>query len=328
MGYSGQVWKLEDKVVANITGRILISPTSYGKCGIQPLELLKERNYEIILNPFGRKMTSDEVIKFGKDCIGIIAGVEPLDARVLQSLSSLRCISRCGVGIDNIDLCKAEELGIIVKNTPDGPTRAVAELAIGVILDILRRISLRDRELRRGNWNKKMGCLLQNKKVGILGLGRIGRAVAELLLGLGADVAGTDNNPSIKWHKTHNVPLLGLEELLRESDIVCIHISYAENNRHLIGKKEIKLMKKGAYIINLSRGGIVDEDALYQALNGGRLSGAAVDVFEQEPYTGPLTELSNIVLTPHIGSYARESRLKMEIEAVNNLLGVLEKKNI
>lgn len=300
--------------------KILISPTSFGSCGKQPLGLLEKENYEVILNPFERKMTSDEVIKLGKDCIGIIAGIEPLNARALESLPSLRCISRCGVGTDNIDLKKAKELGIMVRNTPDGPTRAVAELTVGVIFNFLRNISYCDRGIRKGKWYKGMGSLLLNKKVGILGLGRIGRAVAELLLGLGANVTGTDINPDIKWLETNKVSLLTLEDLIKESDILCIHISYSEDNRHIIGKKEIESMKKGAYLVNLSRGGIVDEDALCQALKSGHLSGAAVDVFEHEPYIGPLTELDNIVLTPHVGSYAIESRLKMEMQAVKNLL--------
>ena len=308
--------------------KVLISPTVFGKCGLEPLELLEEHGYEAILNPFGRRMTPDEVIELGKDCIGIIAGVESLNAEVLESLSFLRCISRCGVGIDNVDLKKAKELGIMVRTTREGPKRAVAELAIGVIFDILRKISLRDRDLRKGNWYKGMGSLLQNKKVGILGLGRIGRTVAELLLRLDAKVTGADINPDIKWLEKYNVPLLTFEELIKESDILCIHTSYSEDTRHLIGKKEIESMKSGAYLVNLSRGGIVDEDALYQALKSGHLAGAAVDTFEQEPYTGPLAELDNVVLTPHIGSYAEESKLKMEMQAVRNLLEVLSDLNL
>jgi len=303
--------------------RILISPTTFGTCGMQPLELLEKEGYEVILNLFGRKMTSDEVIELGKDCLGIIAGVELLDAKVLESLPSLRGISRCGVGVDNIDLEKAKELGITVTNTPDGPTRAVAELTVGVILDLLRGISYRDKEIRKGNWYKGMGSLLLDKKVGILGLGRIGRMVAELLSRLDARVVGADIKPDRKWLEANKVPLLTLEELLGESDILCIHIAYSEDNRHIIGKKEIGSMKKGAYLVNLSRGGVVDEDALYLALKGNHLAGAALDVFEREPYTGALRELDNVVLTPHIGSYARESRLEMELQAVKNLLGSL-----
>jgi len=300
--------------------KILISPTRFGSCGKQPLELLEKEGCEVILNPFGRKMTPDEVIELGNDCIGIIAGVESLNANVLESLLSLRCISRCGVGVDNIDLEKAKELGITVRNTPDAPTRAVAELTISVIFALLRNISYRDREIRQGNWYKEMGSLLLNKKVGILGLGRIGRMVAELLLRLGAEIAGADIKPDMKWLEANKVSLLTLEELLRESDILCLHISYSDENRHIIGRKEIESMKKGAYLVNLSRGGVVDENALYRALKSNHLGGAALDVFEQEPYIGPLRELDNVVLTPHIGSYARESRLEMEVQAVKNLL--------
>jgi D-3-phosphoglycerate dehydrogenase len=307
--------------------KILISPSSFGTCGMQPLELLEKENCEVIMNPFGRKMTAEEVIKFGKDCTGIVAGDEPLNATVLESLPSLHCISRCGIGMDNVDLERSKELEIAVRNTPDEPTRAVAELTIGVIFDLLRNISYSDRAIRKGNWHKEMGSLLLNKKVGILGLGRIGRTVAELLSGLGAKVFGTDVQPDTKWLATHKVALLPLLDLVRESDIICVHIPYSNDNRHIIGKKELELMKRGAYLINISRGGIVDEDALFQALKSNHLAGAALDVFEQEPYSGPLTKLDNVILTPHIGSYARESRLKMEVRAVENLLEVLDKRS-
>jgi len=303
--------------------KILVTPSSFGKCGNSPLKILKKENYDIVINPFGRKMTSDEVIQLGKDCIGIIAGVEPLNAKVLKSLSSLRCISRVGVGIDNIDLKCAQELGIVVKSTPDGPTRAVAELTIGLMFDILRKISYRDRLIRNGIWNKEMGSLLKDKKIGIIGLGRIGRTVAELLLVLGAKVTGNDINPDRRWCKLKKISLLTLEELLMQNDIVCIHISYPSENKPLIGKNEIDMMKQGSFLINLSRGNVVDEEALYNALKNNHLSGVALDVFNKEPYSGPLTTLDNIVLTSHIGSYAKESRLDMEIQSVKNLLEVL-----
>ncbi|MFA5316097.1 MAG: phosphoglycerate dehydrogenase [Dehalococcoidales bacterium] len=303
--------------------KTLISPSSFGSCGDEPLKLLESNDYQPVINPFGRKMTPLEVIEMGKDCSGIIAGVELLDSRVLESLPDLRCISRCGVGTDNVDLEKARELGIMVMNTPDAPTRAVAELAIGVILDLLRNISRCDREIRQGNWYKGMGNLLLGRKIGILGLGRIGRTVAELLVKLGTEVSGSDINPDMKWLKVNRVKLLGTEELLKESDILSIYVSYSGSSQYLIGTEEIESMKKGAFLVNLSRGGIVDEDALYQALKNQHLAGAALDVFEQEPYTGPLKGLDNVVLTSHIGSYARETRLEMEMQAVKNLLKCL-----
>lgn len=304
--------------------KILISPTSFGKCGNQPLDILEKNNYEAILNPFNRKMTPSEIIDLGRDCIGIVAGVESLNAAVLESLPYLHCISRCGSGIDTVDIEKAKELNIVVKNTPYGPTRAVAELTIGLIFDILRQVSSRDRSIRNGKWNKQMGFLLKDKTVGVLGLGRIGRNVAELLLKLDARVIGSDINPDKKWLEKTKIPLFSFDKLIKKSDILCIHVSFSSDSNYLIGEKEIASMKKDSYIVNLSRGGIVDEKALYNALKSKHLASAAIDVFQQEPYKGPLIELDNIVITPHIGSYAKESRLEMEIEAVENLLDVLK----
>lgn len=304
--------------------KILVSSASFGKYGRRPQQLLEEAGYEVVLNNLGRQMTPEEVIEFGRDCIGIVASVEPLNARVLESLPRLRCVSRLGVGIDNIDLDKARELGIVIRNTPDAPTRAVAELAVGLVFDVLRNISHCDREMRQGRWYKYMGNLLHQKKVGILGLGRIGRLVAEMLQKLGAEVAGADIKPDREWAEANGIVLMSMTELLRESDIICLHISYAEDNYHIIGSKELESMKKGAYLVNLSRGGIVDEDALYRALKSKHLTAAAIDVFEHEPYSGPLTELDNMVLTPHYGSNAVEARLDMEMQAVRNLIESLK----
>jgi len=307
-----------------MNGKILISSATFGRCGTEPQQLLEEAGYEVVLNTLGRQMTPEEVVTFGRDCVGIVASLENYNADVLSSLPQLRCISRLGVGTDNIDLEKAKALGITIRNTPDAPTRAVAELTVGLIFDILRNISHCDREMRGGTWYKYTGNLLYKRKVGILGLGRIGRTVAEILQKLGADVAGADIKPDMKWVEENNIVLMSQEKLFRENDIICLHISYAEENRHIIGGKELQSMKKGAYLVNLSRGGIVDEDALYRALKSKHLTAAAVDVFEHEPYTGPLAELDNVVLTPHCGSNAVECRQEMEIQAVRNLIESLK----
>ena len=303
--------------------KILISPSSFGKCGNEPIDLLKKNDFEIINNPYGRRLTESEVIELGKECIGIIAGVEPFTVNVLDNLTKLKCISRCGSGLDNIDLKKAEELGIVIKNTPFGPTRAVSELTIGLIFDVLRQISLRDRFLRNGKWHKEMGFLLKDKKIGVLGLGRIGRVTSELLINLGAKVYGFDIKPDKSWIKKTNIDLLSFDELLSTCDLICVHVSTDPNSGYLISENEFKKMKKGSFLVNVSRGGIVDEKALFKYLKNEKLFGAAVDVFEEEPYIGILTELDNVILTPHIGSYAKEARLEMELESVKNLLSVL-----
>jgi len=302
--------------------KILISTSSFGKDDITPLEYCRQGN-EVILNPFGRKLTSDELIELASEVDGIIAGTEYIDKTVLEKLPKLKVISRCGVGMDNIDLDTAAELGVKVYNTADAPTLAVAELTVGLMLALLRRITLSDHGLRNSIWNKHMGSLLSGKNVGIIGFGRIGKKVAELLLPFRVNIAYYDIAPQdVKFP----CQLRPLEELLSWADIITLHCSTSHGAKTIIGKEELKQMKKGAYLINTSRGGLVDEEALYLSLKEGHLSAAALDVYEKEPYTGPLRELENIILTPHVGSYAKESRIEMEMQAVRNLLEGLKNK--
>ena len=304
--------------------KVLICTSKFAESGREPLKILEDHQVTFLLNPYKRTLAEDEVIALGKGCTGIIAGSEPLTRRVLEALPELRCISRVGVGVDNIDLAFAEKRGICIKNTPDAPTRAVAELTVALMFDLVRGISMHDREIRKGNWNKKLGCQIKDRNVGIIGLGRIGRTVAELLAGLGARVSGYDLYPDPAWARQHSVEIKDFSAILTESDIVTIHIPFSKGNVPLVGEAEIGTMRPGAFLLNLSRGGIVDETALYHALKEHRLAGAAVDTFEKEPYHGPLTGLDTIILTPHMGSYTAESRSAMELEAVKNLVEALD----
>ncbi|GHU63259.1 2-hydroxyacid dehydrogenase [Bacteroidia bacterium] len=304
--------------------KILTSPSSMGEISPQPFKLLEQNGYEVINNPFGRKLTEEEVIELAKDCIGIVAGVEPLTARVMDALPYLKCISRVGVGMDNVDLEYAKSKNIMVVNTPDGPTRAVAELTLAMTLSLLRRIPQADAALKNKQWKKQTGNLILDKTIGVVGLGRIGRLVSELFRGIGNPVVGFDPYADSEWAKEKGVELKTFEEVISQADILTLHVPGNKDKTPVIGEKEIVQMKNEAFLINISRGGVVDEAALYQALKTGRLSGAAVDVFTQEPYDGPLCELDNIILTPHLGSYAKEGKLQMEIDAVNNLINVLK----
>ncbi len=300
---------------------ITIHTTSFSRGNQPPLRMLEEAGHMVLLNPFGRVMTPDEIIEFAKHSVGVIAGTEKYDRRVLERLSNLKVISRCGTGMDNIDVIAAENMGIRVFNTPDAPTVAVAELTIGLMIGLLRKLTRMDIHMRRGEWHKLMGNLLSRRKIGIIGFGRIGQKVAEFLLAFDAEPAYFDVE-----EKTCllNCERKNLEELLEWAEIVTLHLSPSGTFLPLIGENEIRCMKEGGMLINVSRGGVVDEDALFRALKEGRLAGAALDVFIQEPYRGPLTELDNVILTPHIGSYAAETRLEMETQAVNNLLKELE----
>jgi len=304
--------------------KVLTSPSSFGQVGDQPFNLLLENGYEIVNNPYGRKLTEDEVIELAGDCIGIVAGVEPLTARVMDALPNLKCISRVGIGMDSVDLNYAAQKGIIVKNTPDGPTRAVAELTLAMTLSLLRKIPQAHSDLKNRIWKKQVGNLIFNKVIGVVGLGRIGRLVSQLFRGIGNPVIGYDPFADKEWALKNGVELVDFNTLLKTADIITIHVPGNEDGSPVIGGAEIDLIKPGVFLINISRGGIVDEAALYEALANKKLAGAAIDVFSEEPYTGNLCDLDNVVLTPHLGSYAEEGKLLMEIDAVNNLINALK----
>lgn len=300
--------------------KVLTSPSSMGQCGSEPFDLLRENGFEVINNPYGRKLTEDEVIELAKDCDGIVAGVEPLTPRVMDALPGLKCISRVGVGMDNVDLEYAKQKGIIVVNTPDGPTRGVAELTLAMTLSLLRRIPQADAALHQRKWKKQIGNLFLDKKVGIIGLGRIGKSVAELFRGLKNPVIGYDPYANEEWAKENGVELASFEEVLKRADILTLHVPGNKDKSPVIGAAELAMMKEGAFLINIARGGVVDEAALYDALKNGKLAGAAIDVYTKEPYDGPLCDLDNIIMTPHLGSYAKEGKLQMEIDACRNFI--------
>jgi D-3-phosphoglycerate dehydrogenase len=300
--------------------KILVSPSSFGDCGSMPLDLLNESGYEVIRNPFGRKLTESETISLAGDVIGAVSGVELYNLNVLDNLPNLKCISRVGVGIDNIDLESAKKKGIEICITPNGPTQAVAELSIAMALSLLRRIPLSDRRIRNNVWKKETGNLIAGKKVGVIGLGRIGKAAAILYKALGCSLFAYDQFIDHKWIEENSVSAISFEELLKVSDIITIHVPMMENGKYLIDKAKLSLLKKDAILINLSRGGVVEESALFEHLSNNLSCSAALDVFEVEPYKGQFIDLDNVLLTPHIGSYAKEAKLQMEIDAVENLI--------
>lgn len=299
--------------------KILITTSSYGEFDSKPLDVLKAKGCQILLNPFGKKLNKEQTLElYSGDIEGVVAGTETIDKEVLEKATSLKVLSRCGTGIENIDTACAADKGIKIYNTPDGPTDAVAELTVGLVLALLRHIVFSDRNIRDGVWDKKMGALLKGKKVGIIGFGRIGRRTGQLLFGLGAKVVYCD--PQVEENSVPDFIKKLMDDLLAESDVVILHLPYSEKNKGLIGKDQLSIMKAGAVLVNVSRGGIVEEDALYESIKKGHLAGAALDVFVEEPYNGKLKELDNVILTPHIGSYAKEARIYMETEAAKNLI--------
>ena len=286
--------------------KLVISTSSFDVEGNSSLNHLVNSGMHIVRNSYKRKLTEDEAIELlGEDAIGMIAGIEPLTERVFSSAKNLKVVSRCGAGLDSVEL------------TPEAPAQAVAELTMGLMLAALRRICQTDRLLRTNEWPRMQGQLFAAQTVGIIGLGHIGKRVARLSQAFDARVIAHD--PHID-PTSHGVESVSLEELFAEANVISLHVPYTTDTHHLLDAKSFARMKPGSIIINAARGGLIDETALDEALISGHLGMAALDVFEQEPYHGPLTKNDRMILTSHIGSLAKESRKCMELEAAENLL--------
>lgn len=293
--------------------KLLFTTSSFDTENFSERNAVEAAGFQLILNPFGKRLTEHQVAELLDDqVVGMVAGIEPLTKPVLSGARSLRVISRCGIGLDNVDLEAAKELGISVFNTPDAPTISVAELTLAHILSLARRTTECDRSIRQGTWKALMGCLLARQTVGVIGYGRIGQAVARLLRVFGARVLVYDTR-SIET--VEGIELVAIEELLSRSDIVTLHVPYSSDTHYLINAERFALMKPTALLVNVARGGLIDEAALCAVLRENRLGGVALDCFEQEPYTGPLLQFENVQATAHMGSYAREARAMMEAEA-------------
>lgn len=294
--------------------KVLISTSSFGRADSSPLDLIKN-NADVALNPYGRKLTTQEFIDLTPDVDGVIAGVEDITREALEQRLNIKVISRCGVGMDNVDIEACKELGIKLYNTPNAPVGSVAELTVTFILALLKNVIPMNEALKTGEWNKMSGFMLSGKKVGIIGMGRIGRRVSEFLSSFGVEIAYND----IKDFGI-NYKYMPKDELLEWADIVTLHCSANLESGHVIDEHELECMKKSAYLVNTSRGKFINEEALYNHLSENKIAGAALDVFSVEPYKGKLSTLNNVILTPHVSSSAKEGRAVMEMEAVNNLL--------
>lgn len=301
--------------------KILLGPSSFGASNPAPLERMRAAGLEVVDNPHKRKLTQEELLGLLPGVSGIIAGLEPLNREVL-SRSQLKVISRVGVGLSNVDLEAAAELGIAVRYTPDAPTIAVAELTVGCLLSLLRRVMEMDRALHQCRWEKCVGYQLAGRTVLLVGLGRIGRAVTRLLTPFGVRLLAAD--PKVE-QAPEGIELVTLAQGLSQADVISLHASGSEL---ILGPEQFALIKPGAFLLNPSRGELVDETSLQTALDSGRLAGAWLDAFRQEPYAGPLTSYANVILTPHVGSYSAECRLAMEMQAANNLLAALAERGL
>lgn len=300
--------------------KMYISCQPFSITSLQPERLLQLNKFEFCLNKHGRKITPSELANEIGDAEILIAGTEKITEEVFKNAPRLKLISRVGIGLDSIDFDLCRKYGVRVAYTPDAPTMAVAELCVGLIIDLVRRVAFTDKDIKNGIWNRHMGTLLYGKTVGIFGLGRIGKSLTHLLSVFNVKFKVHDIEPDLAFGRLYNVDFVSKEELLASSDIVSINIPLTTQNRDFIAINDMKLMKNSAVLINTARGGIVNENDLFIALKDGVIAGAAVDVFEEEPYKGALTQLGNCLLTCHMGASTVETRTDMEVQAVEEAI--------
>jgi len=308
-----------------VNPKIFVSAYPFGDPDQKPLELLKATNWEFALNPYARTLTPSEVAELAYDCDGLIAGTEKLD-KLIRTNHRLRVVSRVGIGLDSVPLHECRGKGITVTYTPDAVTLAVAEMTVGMMVCLLRNIAAADRNMRRNVWERPFGKRIGKSIIGIVGFGRIGTNVAKLLVPLRPRLVLVNDtkDKSVEIKKLRD---LGLdirhavkEEIYASADLITLHVPLWSQTLNLINAKALECFRKDAYLMNLSRGGIVNETDLFTSLKSKRIAGAALDCFEKEPYSGPLTELENVILTQHLGSCSFDCHARMEVEATLDLI--------
>jgi len=252
----------------------------------------------------------------------IVRSATKVDEEMLGKARRLRIVARAGVGLDNIDVQACERRGIKVINTPGASTNAVAELVVGVMICMLRNVQKAHMQMKNRIWDKKnlVGTEIEGKTLGIIGFGRIGSLVAKKANALGMKVIAFDPHPK----PVEYVRFVSFDELLSTADVISLHATLTPETRNMINKEAIAKMKNGAYLMNFARGGLVDEEALYEACKTKKIAGAALDVYSVEPYTGKLLELDNICFTPHLGASTKEAQRRIGAELLEKLKAELK----
>ena len=293
---------------------VLVTTVPFGDKDTYPLDTLRENGISYTINPLNKKLTEDELCTLVDDCEVIIAGTEPITDKVMSTAKNLKMISRVGIGLDSVDLMATEKRDIAVSYTPDAPAPAVAELTIGLMYSLLRHTHESNIQLHQGKWNRFFGKRLVNCTIGLIGMGRIGSMTYKHLKSLGVSRILCND---INENRLEGVEYADKSEIYKKSDIISLHVPLTAQTKNKVTKKEIDSMKDDVYLINTARGGIINEEDLADALKNHRIAGAAIDVFENEPYNGELTQYDTCMLTSHMGSMSVDCRTQMEIEATD-----------
>ncbi len=305
--------------------KVLITTVPFGDKNAFPLEMMTNSNIEYVINPLNKKLKENELADMVTDFDVIIAGTEPITDYVMSKAKNLKLISRVGIGLDSVDLLAAEKRGIKVSYTPDAPAPAVAELTVGLMLTLLRSVQTSNLEMHNGTWHRFFGRRIPEVTIGVIGLGRIGVRVLNRLQSFGSPrLLVNDIKPDLDLNHQFKLEWATKEQIYSEADVIALHLPLTCHTKNMITKEHLLMMKEDAMIINTSRGGIINEDDLYDVMKSGHLSGAAIDVFENEPYEGKLNTIDRCILTAHMGSMSVDCRTRMEIEATEEAVRFLQ----
>jgi len=306
--------------------KLLVTPTSFGKGDPSMKTELQEMAGEVVFNNTGRRMLSDELADLLRGVDGFIAGNDVIDKNALCNAHNLKVIARYGVGIDNVDLDEARRRGIVVTRTPGANTASVAEQTITLILALMRKLADSVIATRAGGWPRVHGLTLVGKTVGLLSFGAIGKQVARRLSGFDCRLLAYDPYPDHESARLYGVDLVSQDTVLRESHIVSLHLPLLPDTRMLINAETLAMMKEGSFLINTSRGELVDEDALLKAVQSGHLAGAGLDVFVKEPPDpdSPFLHMPQFVVTPHGSSHTDGAMNAMGRMSMEECLRVLQ----
>ena len=301
--------------------KVLITTVPFAKNNKLPLELLEAAGINYQINPLNKKLTSEELKELIPEYDAIIAGTEEINIDVLNNAPNLKIISRVGVGLDGVDLNSAKRHNVIVTYTPDAPAPAVAELTIGNIISLLRGVHVSNINMHQKKWDRIFGRRIPEVTIGIVGAGRIGGRVLRRLAAFGTPrILVNDISPNLNVAPELKIEWVDKETLFRESDVISLHVPLTKTTRNMITLSELSLMNDDVLLINCARGGIINESDLADALRSKIIGGAAIDCFDIEPYSGPLTEIDSCLLTSHMGSMSIDCRSRMEIEATEEVV--------
>jgi len=309
--------------------KVLITTVPFGEKDKTPIRLLESNDITYVINPLNKKLTETELESLVSDFDVIIAGTEQITEKVMNKAKNLKMISRVGIGLDSVDLLTAKKKGISVSYTPDAPAPAVAELTTGMMLALLRSVHVSNSQMHAGQWHRFFGRRLSNVTIGVIGVGRIGKGVIKHLQGFGTPhILANDINPDQQFIDKYGLEWEEKEYIYKHADIVSLHLPLTSKTKDMVRKRHLLSMKRDAIVINTSRGGIINEKDLYDVMQSDHLSGAAIDVFDEEPYDGPLKEIERCLLTAHMGSMSIDCRTRMEIEATEEVVRFLTGKKL